>query len=113
MIVLPVSWALMRHQRVWRAWILLASYIFYAWWDWRFVFLLAATTVIDFFAVKRLDAAGENEPLRRRWMIFSVSVNLAVLGFFKYFNFFEDSGVSALKKIGLNLPTSSLKFILP
>jgi len=47
MIVLPVSWALMRYQRAWRIWILLASYVFYAWWDWRFVFLLLASTIVN------------------------------------------------------------------
>src|SRR5205085_1054596 len=47
MIVLPVSWALMRRQALWRGWILVASYVFYAWWDWHFVFLLAASTVVN------------------------------------------------------------------
>ena len=42
LIVLPVSWSLMRHQSVWRLFILAASFVFYAWWDWRFVFLLVA-----------------------------------------------------------------------
>ena len=47
MIVLPVSWALMPHQRAWRIWILLASYVFYAWWDWHFIFLLFASTIVN------------------------------------------------------------------
>jgi alginate O-acetyltransferase complex protein AlgI len=45
LIVLPVSWALMPRQRAWRAFIVVASYVFYGWWDWRFVLLLAASTV--------------------------------------------------------------------
>ena len=47
LIVLPVSWSLMRHQSVWRLFILAASFVFYAWWDWRFVFLLAASIVVN------------------------------------------------------------------
>ena len=47
LIVLPVSWLLMPSQRAWRVWILLASYVFYGWWDWRFVFLLVASTVVN------------------------------------------------------------------
>ena len=47
LIVLPVSWSLMRHQSAWRLFILAASFVFYAWWDWRFVFLLAASIVVN------------------------------------------------------------------
>ena len=47
LIVLPLSWALMPNQRVWRVFIVVASYVFYGWWDWRFVFLLAASTVVN------------------------------------------------------------------
>src|SRR6478609_851123 len=86
-IVYTLYWAATRRARVQNVILLIASYIFYAWWDWRFVFLLAGTTVIDFFAVKQIEVADE-ERRRKAWMIFSVTVNLAVLGFFKYFNFF-------------------------
>ena len=47
LIVLPVSWSLMRHQSAWRLFMLAASFVFYAWWDWRFVFLLAASIVVN------------------------------------------------------------------
>jgi D-alanyl-lipoteichoic acid acyltransferase DltB (MBOAT superfamily) len=47
LIVLPVSWSLMRHQSIWRLFILAASFVFYAWWDWRFVFLLVASIVVN------------------------------------------------------------------
>jgi D-alanyl-lipoteichoic acid acyltransferase DltB (MBOAT superfamily) len=87
LIVLPVSWALMRHQSVWRAWILLASYVFYAWWDWRFVLLLAASTVVNHVlavAIHRTAAIGARKVL----LGLAIAFDLGFLGYFKYANFF-------------------------
>jgi alginate O-acetyltransferase complex protein AlgI len=87
MIVLPVSWALMRRQALWRCWILLASYVFYAWWDWRFIFLLAASTVVNqvlAVAIHRSKRIGA----RKSWLTLAVAFDLGLLGYFKYMNFF-------------------------
>ena len=110
--VFPIYWAL-RTRAKQNAFLLVASYVFYAWWDWRFLFLLAGTTIVDFFAVKQIFKAGENERNRKRWMIASVVVNLTVLSFFKYFGFFVDSFVSATNKVGLNLSEPLIRFTLP
>jgi alginate O-acetyltransferase complex protein AlgI len=86
-IVLPVSWALMRHQGAWRVWILVASYVFYAWWDWRFVFLLAASTVVNHVlavAIHRADGVAARKSL----LALAVAFDLGLLGYFKYTNFF-------------------------
>jgi alginate O-acetyltransferase complex protein AlgI len=86
-IVLPVSWALMRHQRAWRVWILLASYVFYAWWDWRFIVLLAASTVVNHVlavAIHRSRAVAS----RKSFLALAVAFDLGLLGYFKYANFF-------------------------
>jgi D-alanyl-lipoteichoic acid acyltransferase DltB (MBOAT superfamily) len=87
MIVLPVSWALMPHQRAWRAWIVLASYVFYAWWDWRFVFLLFASTIVNHvLAVAIYRASGV---VARKWFLaLAIAFDLGLLGYFKYANFF-------------------------
>ena len=53
-VVFTASWLLRPYPGAWKWMILFASYVFYGWWDWRFVFLLAATTLVDFFAVKRI-----------------------------------------------------------
>src|SRR5438270_9454844 len=90
MIVLPVSWALMRHPRAWRAWILLASYVFYAWWDWRFIFLLAAATVVNHVlavAIHRSRTVGA----RKSFLALVVAFDIGLLGYFKYANFFLSS----------------------
>ncbi|MCW2965610.1 MAG: putative poly(beta-D-mannuronate) O-acetylase [Actinomycetia bacterium] len=87
MIVLPVSWALMRYQRAWRIWILLASYVFYAWWDWRFVFLLFASTIVNHVlavAIHRSHGVGA----RKVFLALAIAFDLGLLGYFKYANFF-------------------------
>jgi D-alanyl-lipoteichoic acid acyltransferase DltB (MBOAT superfamily) len=87
LIVLPVSWALMSRQAVWRGWILLASYVFYAWWDWRFVFLLAASTIVNHVlavAIHRSRRTGA----RKGFLALAVAFDLGLLGYFKYANFF-------------------------
>jgi alginate O-acetyltransferase complex protein AlgI len=82
MIVLPVSWALMRYQRVWRVWILLASYVFYAWWDWHFVFLLFASTIVNHVlavAIYRSRTVGA----RKAFLALAVTFDVGLLGYFK------------------------------
>jgi alginate O-acetyltransferase complex protein AlgI len=90
MIVLPVSWALMAHQRAWRAWILVASYVFYAWWDWRFVALLAASTVVNHVLAVAIHRSG-GVAARKSFLALAVAFDLGLLGYFKYTNFFLSS----------------------
>ncbi len=111
-VVWTAYWALPR-RRLQNVLLLAASYAFYAWWDWRFMFLLAGSTVVDYFAVRRMEAVGDDEHRRRRWMVFSVAVNLTVLAFFKYFNFFSDSALSGLRRLGLDVSDPVLRFALP
>src|SRR5262245_25084268 len=87
MIVLPVSWALMPRQALWRGWILLASYVFYAWWDWRFVFLLAASTVVNHVLAVAIHRARDIRA-RKGLLTLAVAFDLGFLGYFKYANFF-------------------------
>ena len=67
--------------------IVIVSYVFYGWWDWRFLALIIISTLIDYFIGLKLE---ENvEPKTRKLLLWlSVTVNLGILGFFKYFNFF-------------------------
>src|SRR3954447_13738832 len=95
MIVLPVSWALMRNQRAWRAWILLASYVFYAWWDWRFVFLLAASTIVNHVLAVAIHRS-RTVLARKSFLALAVAFDLGLLGYFKYANFFLSSADNLL-----------------
>src|SRR3954452_8048863 len=95
MIVLPVSWALMRNQRAWRAWILLASFVFYAWWDWRFVFLLAASTIVNHVLAVAIHRS--RAPATRKALVtLAVAFDLGLLAYFKYAGFFVSSADNLL-----------------
>ena len=92
--------------------LLIASYIFYGAFDWRFLGLMWLSTVVD-FAVGRVLANTDDEVKRKRAFAASLAVNLGVLGFFKYFNFFIDSGVELLQTFGLNPGEPVLRILLP
>src|SRR5437016_10284265 len=79
--------------------LLIASLFFYAWWDWRFLGLLALTILIDFYASHAVYRASTHEA-KKRWMLVSIVSNVTVLLIFKYSNFFVQSFASVLSKIG-------------
>jgi alginate O-acetyltransferase complex protein AlgI len=89
-----------------------ASYLFYGWWDWRFLALLAFSTVVDYLLGLQIDRA-EDDRRRRRLLVLSCATNLTVLGFFKYFNFFTDSFVEVAATLGLTLDVPTVRIILP
>lgn len=99
-----------RHNGVRKAFLLAASYYFYAYWDWRFCGLLLISTAVDFSVgqgLKRTD-----DPKRRRLLLAaSLVTNLGLLGFFKYYNFFVGSLTAMLEPIGWDC--NSLNIILP
>ena len=89
-----------------------ASYYFYAAWDWRFLFLLIGSTVID-YSVGRYLARMENPVRRRLALMLSLVYNLGMLGFFKYFNFFEENFARILRVFGFHPDVVTLHVILP
>jgi alginate O-acetyltransferase complex protein AlgI len=92
--------------------ILVASFIFYGWWDWRFLFLLVFSSGIDFVAGYHMS--NSSDPKRRKvLLLISLITNLGILGFFKYYNFFVDNFVDAFRLFGLTLNVTTLKIILP
>jgi alginate O-acetyltransferase complex protein AlgI len=92
--------------------IFLASLFFYAWWDWRFLSLLFFTSTIDYLVALRLMKT-ERARARKILLFISVASNLAVLGFFKYFNFFADSLRAGMKSLGMAGGLPMLEIILP
>ena len=94
-------------------WLLGASYIFYSFWDWRFLGLIIASTVVDFFCGKFIAGAGANKRRRKIWLLVSVFTNLGILATFKYFNFFLSSLIDLGTSIGFQMNTYSLEIILP
>jgi len=92
--------------------LLISSYYFYAAWDWRFLGLLAASTLVDYTAARLLEA--ETTPRRRRlYVAASLGFNLTLLGFFKYFNFFADSLQALFSGFGMPLDFVTLRILLP
>ena len=92
--------------------LLLASYYFYASWDYRFLFLLIFSTLLDYFTgIKMSEAANKNK--KRFWFWLSIIINLGFLGVFKYYNFFAASFAEALSHLGLHVNFWTIKVILP
>lgn len=92
--------------------LLVASYVFYGYWDWRFLGLIALSTLTDFIAAQAIDGAAERAR-KKAWLVVSVALNLGILGFFKYFDFFVESLSSVLIAAGLPGFEPVLKVVLP
>lgn len=92
--------------------IVASSYIFYGWWDWRFLSLIFFSTLVDYSVGLGLKKQ-ENQNKRRILLWTSISVNLGFLGFFKYYNFFLDNFITAFSFFGSEISANSLNIILP
>ncbi|WP_142786007.1 MBOAT family O-acyltransferase [Changchengzhania lutea] len=93
--------------------ILIASYMFYGWWDWRFLSLIFLSTTVDYFIGLKIDA-NDKKSIRKSWLWISVIFNVGLLGFFKYYNFFVDSWIDMFSAFGYTIQSTwTLKVILP
>lgn len=93
--------------------VLASSYLFYGWWDYRFLSLIFISTVVDYFIGLKLENT-KSDKTRKALISISVLFNLGVLGFFKYYNFFVDSFLSALNSVGYDMQSAwTLNIILP
>src|SRR6266478_4428761 len=109
--VVLVYWRLDRRGQ--NIFLLLASYFFYGWWDWRFLALMIGSTTVDFLIAQKI-APNCSDGNRRKWFIFSLLLNFSILGTFKYFNFFVGSFSTALGTLGIhNIPLPIIRIILP
>ena len=92
--------------------IVAASYLFYGWWDWRFLSLILFSTIVDYSVGLGL-LKQENQTKRKILLWTSILVNLGFLGFFKYYNFFLDNFITAFSFFGTEIKANSLNIILP
>lgn len=92
--------------------LLIASYVFYAWWDWRFLSLIVFSSAVDYLVGIGLSKTEKHEK-RKALLLLSIFVNLGFLGFFKYFNFFSESFAEAFTLLGHPFEASRLNIILP
>ncbi|MEK7483344.1 MAG: MBOAT family protein, partial [Planctomycetota bacterium] len=109
-----VSFLYYRIEHSHQNWLLLVgSYFFYGWWDWRFLSLLAISTGIDFFCGLWINQSSDPKK-RHFYLMVSIVSNLGMLGFFKYFHFFIDSVQAGAQILfGWTLDTPTLQILLP
>jgi alginate O-acetyltransferase complex protein AlgI len=101
-----------KNLKLQNALIVLASYVFYGWWDWRFLSLIIFSTVVDYLVGQKLKVE-EKQSKRKVLLWTSILVNLGFLGFFKYYNFFLENFVDAFSLFGMQINANSLNIILP
>ena len=101
-----------KNLKLQNALIVIASYVFYGWWDWRFLSLIIFSTVVDYLVGQSLGTE-EKQSKRKVLLWTSIFVNLGFLGFFKYYNFFLENFVNAFSLLGMQINANSLNIILP
>lgn len=114
-IFLPIVFALYwltKTRRKQNILLMIASYYFYACWDWRFLFLLAFSTFLDYYTGLKIEKS-QKKSSKKFWFWLSVGVNLGFLGFFKYYNFFAESFAELFAGFGFQINPWVLKIILP
>jgi len=92
--------------------LVIASYVFYGWWDWRFLSLILFSTFID-YSVGILLSKQRADYKRKIFLLVSIVVNITFLGFFKYYNFFVENFVSIFTFFGVKFDINHLNIILP
>ncbi len=111
-IVFLIYWLLCKNYKSQNLLIFISSYIFYGWWDWRFLSLIFISTIVDYHAGLKL--AKTDNPRNKKLLLWvSLATNLGLLGFFKYQNFFIDNFTSAFSFFGQDIKASGLNIVLP
>lgn len=112
-LIFILYWFCTQHSlRVQNLLLLSASYVFYGWWDYRFLLLIIISSAIDYYCGLAIHSHSEKAK-RKIYLYLSLVVNLGLLGFFKYYNFFVDSFVMAFSNIGIALELDTLQILLP
>lgn len=112
-IVFVLYWFVFKPLRWQNFFVVAASYFFYAWWDWRFLFLFALTSVCSYFSGLLLERY-EGQRIKQRWVSAgNIVLNLLILCYFKYFNFFAENFAVLMKSLGLHADPVTLNVLLP
>ncbi|AUC22341.1 membrane-bound O-acyltransferase family protein [Polaribacter sejongensis] len=105
-------WLILKKIELQNGLILIASYVFYGWWDWRFLSLILLSTIVDYTLALRLKKNKNN--LQRKYLLWtSIIFNIGLLGYFKYYNFFIDNWIQLWATFDIKMHESSLNIILP
>ncbi|MBP9193635.1 MAG: MBOAT family protein [Saprospiraceae bacterium] len=109
-IVYVLYWLANKHLKLQNVLLLLASYVFYGWWDWRFLSLIFISSLIDYYAAQKMEQKPEQS---KRWLMVSLVCNLGMLSLFKYYNFFASSFTDMTRMFGWEPNDLTLNIILP
>ncbi|OMP32583.1 membrane-bound O-acyltransferase family protein [Mangrovimonas sp. DI 80] len=110
--VFILYWSLNRNLKAQNILLLVSSYIFYAWWDWRFLSLIVISSIIDFTAGARIFNVTTQKG-KKQWLLVSLIANLGLLSIFKYYNFFAESFTDLVSSFGWHPNDLTLNIILP
>ena len=105
-------WYVFREKKKKILLLLISSYLFYSFWDWRFLFLLLFSTLLDFYTGQKIYQT-KSVGGKKKWLIMSLVINLGLLCVFKYYNFFVESFSDLIKTIGFTINPKTLNIILP
>ncbi|MCT4629135.1 MBOAT family O-acyltransferase [Winogradskyella sp.] len=109
-IVFILYWLLKSNYKNQNVLLLIASYVFYGWWDYRFLSLIVFSSFLDYYVGQKIEAEQKN---KKKWLLISLCSNLGLLAVFKYYNFFADSFASTMSAIGWEVNDLTLNIILP
>lgn len=112
-IVFLLYWFISRTKEQKNILIVIFSYIFYGWWDWRFLFLIVFTSLCSYLSGLCLEKYAANRKKRQLISASNIVLNLSILGIFKYYNFFVENIVSLFEKFGVELDWVTINVILP
>jgi D-alanyl-lipoteichoic acid acyltransferase DltB (MBOAT superfamily) len=115
-IVFVLYWHVFQRNLRWQnLFVVVASYVFYGWWDWRFLLLIVFTSLCSYGSGLLIDRCYQRDDKHtaKWWAVLNIVVNLLVLGVFKYFNFFADSFQTVMAAIGITVDAPTLHVILP
>ena len=112
-IVFFLYWFVFKERTIQNLFIVLVSYIFYGWWDWRFLILIAITSLCSFTLGLLNEKFYDNNRIKLALCSLNICINLAILGTFKYFNFFAENLNLIFNSFGITLDYVSLNIILP
>lgn len=112
-VVFLLYWYVFRPLRWQNLFVVMASYVFYGWWDWRFLILIAFTTLCSYVSGILLERA-EGKRTRQKWIsAANIIINLSILGVFKYYDFFGENFSALLRLFGMEADWVTLNIILP
>ncbi|MGI9542991.1 MAG: MBOAT family protein, partial [Cyclobacteriaceae bacterium] len=110
--VFAIYWLLQNNHKKQNLLLLFASYVFYGWWDYRFLALIIFSSSVDYFVGLKISHTA-TEPGRKHWLLVSLFSNLGLLVVFKYFNFFTNSFADSMLMLGWEVDNLTLNVILP